>query len=158
MEEGFVGNSLIVQQQTPLLIMKHNYLFYFLQFTKSILLLSFIFSLTRFYGYSTGDGGQLSLLGSFGFAVFGMIATAMLYAVPVLISPFAYLYFYNKRIIAALISFIVFAAYHYLFVRHISAEFEQLAQAYPSLFWVMFLAIIALTEFFIWRKEKQLTN
>ena len=138
--------------------MKHNYLFYFLQFAKSILLLSFVFSFTRFYGYSTGDNSQLSLLGTFGFAVFGMIATTMLYAVPALISPFAYLYFYNKRIIAAVISLVIFAAYHYLFVSHISAEFENLAQQYPGLFWVMFLAIIALTELFIWRKEKRLAN
>lgn len=134
--------------------MKQSYLFYFLQFVKSILLLSFVFSLTRFYGYPTGDGGQLSLLGSFGFAVFGMITMAMLYAVPVLIAPFAYKYFYNKRLIAAVISFAIFALYHYLFLSHISPEFESLSEQYPSLFWMLFLAIIALTEFFIWRKEK----
>lgn len=138
--------------------MKQNYLFYFLQFAKSILLLSFVFSFTRFYGYSTGDGGQLSLLGSFGFAVFGMIATTMIYAVPALIAPFDYLYFYNKRIIAAVVSFVIFAVYHYLFVSHISTEFESLSQQYPSLFLVMFLAIVALTELFIWRKEKRLVN
>lgn len=149
---------MVVQHQTPLLIMKHSYLFYFLQFVKSILLLSFIFSFSRFYGFSTGDGAQLSLLGSFGFAVFGMIATSMLYAVPALIAPFVYQYFYNKRIIAAVVSFVIFAAYHYLFVSHISAEFEDLSQQFPSLFWLMFLAVIALTEFFIWRKEKRLSE
>ncbi|MDO5666355.1 MAG: hypothetical protein Q4G44_00870 [Alcaligenaceae bacterium] len=135
--------------------MKQSYLFYLLQFAKSLLLLSFIFSFTRFYGYPTGDGGQLSLLGSFGFAVFGMITTTMLYAAPALIAPFAYRYFYNKRLIAAVISFALFALYHYFFLSHISPEFESLSAQYPSFFWVLFLAIIALTELFIWRKEKK---
>lgn len=135
--------------------MKQSYLFYFLQFAKSILLLSFVFSLTRFYGYPTGDGGQLSLLGSFGFAVFGMITMTMLYAVPALIAPFAYQYFYTKRLFAALISFALFALYHHFFLSHISPEFESLSAQYPSLFWLWFLAIIALTELSIWRKEKK---
>lgn len=138
--------------------MKHSYLFYFLQFAKSILLLSFVFSLTRFYAYPTGDGSQLGLLGSFGFSVFGMISMAMLYAVPALISPFAYKYFYNKRLIAAVLSFVVFAGYHYFFLSHISPEFESLSQQYPTMFWLLFLAFIALTEFFIWRKEKSLSS
>lgn len=138
--------------------MKHDYLFYFLQFVKSILILTFAFSFSRFYGFSTGDGAQLSLLGSFGFAIFGMIVTTMLYAIPVLIASFVYKYFYNKRFIAAAISFIIFAAYHYFLVSHVSAEFETLSEQYPNLFWLMFIAIIALVEFFIWRKEKRLNN
>lgn len=138
--------------------MKQTYLFYFLQFIKSLLLLSLVFSFTRFYGYPTGGGGQLSLMGSIGFAIFGMITTTMLYAVPALLAPFAYRYFYNKRLIAAAISFAIFALYHYFFLSHISPEFESLSEQFPSLFWVLFLAIIALTEFFIWRKEKALNN
>ena len=101
---------------------------------KHSFLLSFIFSFSRFYGFSSGDGAQLSLLASFGFAVFGMIVTSMLYAVPALIAPFAYQYFYNKRLIAAVISFVVFAAYHYLFISHVSTELEDLSQQFPSLF------------------------
>lgn len=134
--------------------MKQGYLFYFLQFVKAILLLSFVFSFSRFYGYATGDGGQLSLMGSFGFAVFGMITMAMLYAVPALIAPLVYRYFYDKRLIAAVISFALFAGYHYAFVSHISPEFERLSAQYPKLFWLFFLAIIALSEFFIWRRER----
>ena len=138
--------------------MKHTYLFYFLQFVRSLLLLTFVFSFSRFYGYSTGDGGQLGLLGGLGFGIFGMIAATMIYVVPALITSLAYRYFYNKRLIAAAIGFVIFAAYNYFFVSHISAEFETLYQQYPSLFWLMFLAVIALTEFFIRREEKRLNK
>ena len=138
--------------------MKHSYLFYFLEFVRSLLLLTFVFSFSRFYGYSTGDGGQLGLLGGLGFGIFGMIAATMIYVVPALITSLAYRYFYNKRLIAAAIGFVIFAAYNYFFVSHISAEFETLYQQYPSLFWLMFLAVIALTEFFIRREEKRLNK
>ncbi|NLA89249.1 MAG: hypothetical protein GX844_05215 [Alcaligenaceae bacterium] len=138
--------------------MNQTYLFYFFQFLKAILLLSFVFSFTRFYGYPTGDGGQLSLLGSFGFSVFGMIVTTMLYAIPTLLAPFVYKFFATKRVIAAVLAYVIFAAYHFFVLRHISPEFEGLTEQYPSLFWVLFLAIIALAEFFMWRKEKKQNN
>ena len=137
--------------------MQQSYLVYFLQLIKAILLLSFVFSFSRFYGFATGDGGQLSLMGSFGFAVFGMITMTMLYAAPALIAAFAYRYFYKQRIIAAVLSFALFALYHMVLIRHLSPEFKSLSEHYPNLFWLFFLAIIGLSEFFNWRAESKST-
>lgn len=137
--------------------MRLSFLSYFLQFIKSLLLLSFVFSLSRFYDYPMGDGESLSLMGSIGFSVFAMLVMTTLYTVPALIGAWLYGRFYQQRLVAAVLSFVGFGVFHLLVVRHLSEEFHALDTQFSLLFWLMFLIVVALTEFFIWRIERKST-